>query len=338
MRRYEAPGAVPVPVFVPFLSLCVTIFAQARSQQQEGPLPGRLVPASTTMVTAWDMPRNPLNDSTLANSPRSERIRRGYRLFLQTPSEAPRLAANRLTCGNCHLNAGQRERGLPLVGVSGVFPEYNKREGRDFSLEDRIVGCFMRSENGTGAARNAGDSSSGPSARFSPDPRSEEVEALAEYIRWLSEEIPSGTKLPWRGQNTVHRDSLIPVERLDAGRGKALFDENCRSCHGDDGQGVQIGDKKAGPLWGPDSWNDGAGAARIYTLAGFIRYAMPYLNPGSLTDEEALQIAAFINSMPRPEYPLKELDYRHDRVPPDAVYYRAPPGGTAGRDSKGISS
>ena len=68
------------------------------------------------------------------------------------------------------------------------------------------------------------------------------------------------------------------------------------SCHGDDGQGVQIGDKKAGPLWGPGSWNDGAGAARVYTLAGIIRYTMPYLNPGSLSDEDAQQVAAFITA------------------------------------------
>ena len=95
------------------------------------------------------------------------------------------------------------------------------------------------------------------------------------------------------------------------------------SCHGADGQGVQIGDKKAGPLWGPASWNDGAGAARVYTLAGIIRYSMPYLNPGSLTDEEAQQVAAFITSKPRPVYPFKNLDYTGSKIPVDAVYYHA---------------
>jgi cytochrome c len=49
---------------------------------------------------------------------------------------------------------------------------------------------------------------------------------------------------------------------------------------------------------------------------------MPYLNPGSLTDEEAQQIAAFINSMSRPEYPLKHHDYQTMSIPPDAVYYQ----------------
>jgi thiosulfate dehydrogenase len=74
-------------------------------------------------------------------------------------------------------------------------------------------------------------------------------------------------------------------------------------------------------LWGPDSWNDGAGAARIYTLAGIIRYSMPYLDPGSLTDEEAQHLAAFINSQPRPAFPFKDGDYRTEKLPVDSVYY-----------------
>jgi len=311
-------AVAPLCVLVLMLLTFGNTSQESKSQQQDGPLPGRLIPGSTTMVTAWDIPRDPLVDSTLGNSPRADQIRRGFRLFMQTPLEAPRFTANRLSCGNCHLNGGQRERALPLVGVAAVFPEYNKREGRTFTLEDRIVGCFMRSEN---AAGRPGATSSVADTALFPGPGSEEVAALAAYIQWLSEGIPVEGNLTWRGRNAIQSDSLIPVHRLDPGRGRSLFSERCGSCHGDDGEGVQIGDKKPGPLWGPESWNDGAGAARIYTLAGIIRYAMPYLNPGSLTDEEAQQISAFINSMPRPEYPLKQFDYRQAGIPSDAVYY-----------------
>ena len=103
---------------------------------------------------------------------------------------------------------------------------------------------------------------------------------------------------------------------------QTVYTERCQSCHAADGQGVQIGDKKAGPLWGRDSWNDGAGAARIYTLAGIIRYSMPYLDPGSLSDEDAQHVAAYVNSQPRPAYPFKDRDYPGSKVPVDAVYYQ----------------
>lgn len=284
---------------------------------------GRLIPGSTSMVTAWTIPRDPLADSSLGASPLAGQIRWGYRLFMHTPAEAPQISRNALACGNCHLNGGQRELAMPLVGVSAVYPEYNKREGRIFTLEDRIVGCFDRSQNATGkgALRGAGSPDQALKDQR-PGPETNEVVALAAYITWLSEGFAPGDTLPWRGHNIIPPDLIIPVAQLSRTRGKSLFLEKCAACHGNDGQGVQIGDKKAGPLWGPASWNDGAGAARVYTLAGMIRYSMPYLNPGSLTDEEAQHLAAFINSMPRPAYPHKEKDYRVERLPPDAVYYK----------------
>ncbi len=293
-------------------------FTTGIAQEAEGYSYGVLVPATSTMVTAWTFPRNPLGDSTLDSSSRSELIRTGYKLFVATPREAPQFTGNNVSCGNCHLNAGQRERGMPLVGIANVFPEYNKREGRTFTLEDRIIGCFLRSENGTGAKGRKGVAQSDTAL---PQPESKEVVALAAYISWLSEGFPAGSKLPWRGQNEIAPGHRIPVSKLDPRRGEKLYKSHCTQCHGNDGQGVPIGDKKAGPLWGPKSWNDGAGAARVYTLAGIIRFAMPYLNPGSLTDEEAQQIAAFINAKPRPVYPFKDRDYQVNPVPEDAVYY-----------------
>ena len=193
-----------------------------------------------------------------------------------------------------------------------MFPEYNRRAGRLFSLGDRIVDCFLRSENGTGSSDEPEEL---------PNPTSKEVLALSAYLTWLAQGTEVGKNPSWRGQNTIANANLIPVDKLDPRKGEALFMENCTNCHGEDGQGVQIGDKKPGPLWGPNSWNDGAGAARVYTLAGIIRYAMPYLNPGSLTDEQAQQLAAFITSKPRPAFPFKQQDYRTEKLPVDAVYY-----------------
>lgn len=61
--------------------------------------------------------------------------------------------------------------------------------------------------------------------------------------------------------------------------------------------------------------------SRIYTLAGYLRFAMPLTAPGTLSDDEAQQIAAYIDSQERPVYPGKAKDYPTGIVPVDAVYY-----------------
>jgi len=303
-----------------------TVYYSAARESRQGPL----ISSSTAMETAWDLVLNPFTDSVSGGPERAALVRKGFSIFTQTRKKAPRLTGNDLSCGDCHLNAGQRERGLPLVGVAHAFPEYNKRAGREFSLVDRITGCFLRSMNGTGApvmasahaAGGTGWDSAAAERSASAIDSSEEVRALAAYIGWISEGFASGTKLPWRGMNTIPDSGLVPVAALDSSKGRTLYEARCISCHDADGRGVEIGDMIAGPLWGPGSWNDGAGAARVYTLAGMIRHMMPYIDPESLTDEEALQIAFYICSQPRPVFPFKDTDYRKAKIPPDAVYYR----------------
>ncbi len=284
-------------------------------------LNGPLIPAKMTMVTAWDFPQNPLTDKSLDESKLSKEVQWGYQLFTNTPAEASRFVPGKVSCNNCHLNGGQRERAMPLVAISGAFPRYNRRAGRLISLNDRIVDCFLRSENATGHL--AADEHGEPivAADALPTPTSREVLAIAAYLAWLSRGYEVGKNPTWRGQNTIAQNALIPIDKLDPARGEAVYAEKCTSCHGADGAGLFVGDKRAGPLWGPESWNDGAGASRVYTLAGIIRYSMPYLDPGSLTDEEAQQVAAYINSKPRPAFPFKERDYQVDPLPIDAVYY-----------------
>jgi len=273
---------------------------------------GPLIAASVTMKAAWEFPQNPLVDKTLDKSRLSDEIRRGFKIFTNTPAEAPRLAPGGMSCANCHMNAGQREKSLPLVDVAGMFPEYNRRAARLFSLGDRITDCFLRSENATGSQLKSDEF---------PTPTSPEVLAVSAYITWLARGAAMGKSPSWRGQNAIQASAILPVEKLDPAKGEAIYADRCATCHGPDGQGVQIGDKIAGPLWGPRSWNDGAGAARVYTLAGMIRYSMPYLDPGNMTDADAQHLAAFIDSKPRPAFPSKDKDYRVEKLPPDAVYY-----------------
>ncbi|MCI0707638.1 MAG: c-type cytochrome [Ignavibacteriae bacterium] len=244
-------------------------------------------------------------------------------LFTDTYAQAERFAGGKVTCNHCHPNGGQREKALPLVGVDKVFPEYNPRSGRLFTLEERIVGCMLRSINATGRMNQhvvLHHENELDGATLSPV--SGEIQDLAAYIRWLSWNRDIDSTLPWRGQNTLPASARIPLEKLDSRLGQQLFLEKCANCHGEDGQGMFIGDKRPGPLWGPESWNDGAGAARTYTLAGFILNWMPYMNPGSLTSEEAQHIAAYITSQPRPHFPYQDQDYLTAKIPVDAVYYK----------------
>ena len=266
-----------------------------------------LIPRTAPISSAADRVRDPSSAPAL--------VQQGYRLFMETPRYTKIGAA--LSCGSCHLNGGQKEGAMPLVGIAAVFPEYNRRAGRPFTLEDRIVGCFLRSLN-TPARRGPRDDNH---ENAHPDPASDapEVQAIAAYLRWLSEGVTAEQTKAWRGLELKNR---IEPDKLDPRRGRALYVAKCWQCHGERGQGLRIGDLKPGPLWGARSWNDGAGAARIYTLAAYIRQAMPYTAPGSLTDEEAQQIAAYVTSQPRPGFPAKERDYLVEPLPPDAVYYR----------------
>jgi thiosulfate dehydrogenase len=297
------------------LILCLTGFTGFTACSQDSPQIPKIPPlvaATMTITAAAEVPANPLTDTSVDALPQAKDIRWGYQLFTNTPQEAARFVGGTVTCSNCHLNAGQRDRALPVVGIAGLFPEYNKRAGRPITLNDRVIECLLRSENATAKITS-------PDAM--PNDTSPEVIALSAYLTWLSRDYAGTSAPPWRGKNTIAPAAQIPLAKLDPKKGEALFTERCAACHGADGQGLTVGDRRPGPLWGPASWNDGAGAARVYTLAGIIRYTMPYVTPGSLTDEEAQQIAAFITSKPRPAFPFKDRDYPKDPVPADAVYY-----------------
>lgn len=294
----------------------VVLAAVAACARDHRPPRDRLLPASADISRASERPRDPFRDPVHAAAPQIEEIRRGYLLFTQTPRFGAPVVRGAMACTNCHLNAGQRLGGLPLVGAAGAYPQANRRAGRSLSLAERIAGCLLRSTNAAAAAPPGATPHENGGAEAFPSPRSPEVRALAAYIAWISE----GAE-PLRGQPSIARERLIPVEELDPARGRALYREKCAACHGEDGQGVRLGSLQPGPLWGDRSWTDGAGFARVYMLAAFLRGAMPYSAPGQLRDDEAQQIAAFLDSQPRPVFPEKRRDYPGGAPPPDAVYY-----------------
>jgi thiosulfate dehydrogenase len=133
---------------------------------------------------------------------------------------------------------------------------------------------------------------------------------IVAYLAFLSYGIPVGSQVEGQGLSR-----LDPLD-ADSARGYEVFSTRCTICHGTDGQGTSA----APPLWGPHSYNIGAGMARLRTAAAFIKQAMPFDKPGSLTPQQAFDVAAYINSQSRPDFAEKADDWPNGDPPPDVAY------------------
>jgi thiosulfate dehydrogenase len=200
----------------------------------------------------------------------------GKRIFHDTPNEARLYVGARLACSNCHLKDGTIPYAAPMVGIAPLFPEFSQRAKRMISLTDRIDECFIRSENGH------------------PLPESgKEMTALIAYIESLSLQKDGDAESYGRG--------LVKLPALSGSpqRGAAIYAAQCVVCHGSEGTGVG---STMPPLWGPESFNDGAGMYRTEKMAAFVLRNMPPASPRSLTLQQAFDVASYIHSKPRPKY------------------------------------
>lgn len=191
---------------------------------------------------------------------------------------------NALNCTSCHLNNGTDPKAASFIGVAAAYPAWSPREMRVITLEDRVLNCFMRSCNG-----------------IRPPLGSEVSVSITAYITWLSTDQPirMNSKRP-AGPQAIPQ-LTVDVADADRQRGEQLYSARCAACHAANGQGR----KENPPVWGARSFNDGAGLANVYQLASWLKVAMP-LDETDLTDEEALDIAAFVNSHERPGFRLSE--------------------------------
>jgi thiosulfate dehydrogenase len=242
--------------------------------------------------------------SKLGNSMEEEYIKYGYELIAETykhigpengdPSKV--YSGNNLACKNCHLDAGTKKHAAPYIGVTGRYPNFRGRENKIGSIEERINGCMERSMNGKSLPSN-----------------SKEMRAMVAYMNWLSKGVPSGEKIEGKGFASLQ----IPERAVDLANGEKVYNEKCVSCHQLDGQGMRNNDKPGSgyafpPLWGKDSYNHGAGMNRVITAAQFLKGNMPLgatsENP-MLTDEEAYDVAGYIDSKDRPVKSGTDKDY-----------------------------
>ncbi|MFN8155279.1 MAG: c-type cytochrome [Bacteroidia bacterium] len=198
---------------------------------------------------------------------------------------------NGMNCQNCHLDAGTKPFGNNYSAVASTYPKFRARSGTNETIVERVSDCFERSLNG-----------------IAPDSTSKEMKAIVAYIKWLGKEVPKGESP--KGVGLVE---LTYMERpADPVNGKKIFDAKCVSCHMTNGEGQLNAEKTAytfPPLWGEHSYNVGAGLFRLSRFAGYVKANMPLgatsENP-QLSDEEAWDLAAFVNSQPRPEKNLSK--------------------------------
>ncbi|MFP5205288.1 MAG: c-type cytochrome [Acidobacteriota bacterium] len=211
-----------------------------------------------------------------ADPPANSLAARGKMIFDQTPKLAAPYVGNKLSCSDCHIDSGTKDYASSLKDVAGLFPSYSKRAGRVITLTERVNECFVRSENGH------------PLPAKSP-----EMLAMIAYMQFLAQGQKPGQPYAKRGL------AKLPELAGDATRGKQIYNQSCAMCHGVNGGGMP---PVMPPVWGPDSYNDGAGMSHTPKMAAWVYKNMPQTNPGSLTPQQSYDVSAYIDSMPRPQF------------------------------------
>lgn len=249
------------------------------------PLPQTATYTSDSLWSGADTARLTFMDDKL-----EARIRYGRELIVRTaaylgPNGSVAQLTNGLNCQNCHLDAGSKPWGNNYGAVWSTYPKVRSRSGKLESVEKRVNDCMERSLNGVAL-----------------DSGSKEMRAIVAYMEWLGTGIPKDS-VP-KGTGIV---KLAFLDRAaDPDRGHAVFTAKCVSCHGSQGEGVMNADGATyqyPPLWGEHSYNQGAGLYRLSRFAGYVKANMPqgasHEHP-QLSDEEAWDVAAFVNTQPRP--------------------------------------
>lgn len=212
---------------------------------------------------------------------------RGLALLNAFRDSLPTHSGNALRCTSCHLDNGTRESALPWLGTLASYPQYRSRPGSEESIERRINECIARSLAGQMIAEGGQD-----------------MRDMVAYMATLRD----------RSRPADHVPVSVPGRVAE---GQHAYAKQCARCHGANGEGVV---PIAPAVWGVESYSVGAGMARQFTLATFLRHNMPYDRSDTLTDQEAADIAAFMLTQPRQDHPGKERDWPKGDAPVDVAY------------------
>ena len=231
-----------------------------------------------------------------ASAEYGERLLRNTASYLGPDQTKPemRYSGGRLACASCHLDNGARPGTLSLLPTAPRYPRMSPRDGGVRDLRDRINGCMQRSMNGR---------------RFPRD--NVELISMELYILELNDRY----KAMDESRRVADEPAAFvePDRAADVDAGGEIYRERCQVCHGADGHGHLLTEDPADgyvfpPLWGPDSYNNGAGMTRVLTASRFIKARMPF-GQANLTNDQAYDVAAYINAQPRPQMADLDRDY-----------------------------
>jgi thiosulfate dehydrogenase len=252
----------------------------------------KLKPLSTKLTDKKGNYFIPPQHNSYPAGPFGESIRNGEAIYTLTNSNqtSADYVGNKQQCVNCHLNAGRLANSAPMWASWPAYPAYRKKNNKVNDMTMRIQGCFTYSMNAQSSKQG-----SAPAADSKP------IIDLMAYMYWMSTGVPTGeNKMAGRGYPKFKETKL----GFDPLRGKKVYQASCATCHGDDGQGVvRNGETLFPPLWGKNAYNWGAGMHNVNKAAFFIKANMPLGMPNSLSEQQAWDVAAYINSHERPQDP-----------------------------------
>jgi thiosulfate dehydrogenase len=231
-------------------------------------------------AAAFTPPFIPPGESAIPKGPLGDSVKRGEQIFTATHKYAGPFVGNNLNCSNCHLDKGRKPDSIPMWGAWPLYPQFRTKNGKVNTMALRIQECFLYSMNGK-----------------KPPADSDTVTDLESYFAWLATGAPTGMTLPGAGYPVLPSSKNQP----DPQRGAQLFAKSCAACHGADGRGNDATGIPA--LWGPGSFNKGAGMHEVEKAARFIRANMPLGQENTLTPDQARDIAAYMREKPRPADP-----------------------------------
>jgi thiosulfate dehydrogenase len=273
--------------------------------------PAPKTPEKTTALELYSVP----DTSTLKDDEWGRQVKYGRRLvqntsyYLGPDGVVSKNLGNKMNCTNCHLNSGTKPFGLNFFNSHKTYPQYRAREDAILTMSDRVNNCVERPHNGKALKLD-----------------SKEMNAIVSYIKWVGENYD-----PEKHEGYALKYVKFKGLKADPKHGAAVYLTHCKTCHQEDGQGVMNLENTAytyPPLWGTKSYQEGSSMHRVLKAASFIKYNMPdkkaTLENPVLTDQEALDVAAYINDgsiHPRPK--PKHIDYPNFKTKP-IDYFKGP--------------